>query len=104
MRRILKASPLFVFFCLSCFQQIGPYRDIEIVVQGVDFATVKFYNQDSALIATEYFDREYAESLHVGYIEDGKLRIQLQTRVNRQQIDIDTLIEYQSRFSWLVNF
>ncbi|REA58186.1 hypothetical protein DSL64_21500 [Dyadobacter luteus] len=104
MNRLLKSAPFFLFFCLSCSDQIGPYRDIEIIVLNVDFATVRFYNPDSTIIATEYFDRTYSESLHIGYIPDGRLRIEVQTEMNKQAASVDTVIDYRGRFGWAVEF
>jgi hypothetical protein len=104
MNRLLKSAPFFPFFCLSCSNQIGPYRDIEIVVLNADFATVRFYNPDSTIIATEYFDRTYSESLHIGYIPDGHLRIEVQAEVKKQTVNVDTVIDYNSRFRWMVEF
>jgi len=104
MNRSLKNLLLFIFFCLISCDAIGPYRDIEITVQNVDFATVRIYNLDNTIHLIEYFDRNHSESLHFGYIKDGHLKIEVVAEMGKQIIKKDTLVNYQGKFKWSIEF
>jgi hypothetical protein len=105
MNRLLKTPLLFIFFCLSCSNYIGPYRDIEISFENVDYAMVYIHTlPDSNQFYHTQFDREYIDAVHISGVDNGRYLIRCGAAKNKQWVMVDTVINYTGRFGWGVEF
>ncbi|WP_149241490.1 hypothetical protein [Dyadobacter sp. 32] len=105
MKQFSKTPLLFIFFCLTSCEWPGEYRDIEISIEGVDYAMVYIFSlPDSNQTITKPFDRRHAERVHLSHIPDGHIMLRVSADKNRQMVNVDTAITYTGRFGWGVEF
>jgi protease II len=101
MSHSIKFVPFFLFFCLSCSKLIGPYRDIEISFENVDYAMVYIHTlPDSNQFYHTQFDREHQQSVHIAGVENGRYWIRCGATKNNRWVTVDTVINYTGRFAW----
>ena len=102
MSRLIKTLPLFIFFCLISCDQIGPYRDIEISIDGTDYAMIYIYRMPDTThyIYATPFDREYEAVKHISHIPDGHYLIRISVEKNKKLVSVDTTVNYTGRFAF----